>query len=112
MTFLTPAGKRVLEGDLATLKTAKGALNPVILCVSTVAHCMKAVRLLQQKPDQIPTKNPLCLSLFRLRQNGFDRTKAPETPLMLPVFVKLQVEARAWSEQQKRASKQPFQSPF
>jgi hypothetical protein len=99
---------------MAMLKTATGALNPVVHCVSTISHCMKAVRLLQQSDAKtaLAATKPFCLSLYRLRKNGFDRTAVPEKPLMLPPFVKLQIEARAWAKQQERQTKQPFQSPF
>ena len=98
---------------MATLKTATGALNPVVHAVSGIAHCMKAVRLLQQTGPRPPLPPPpFCLSLHRLKQRGFDRTAPPASPLMLPPFVKLQIEAKAYMEQQKRLAKQPFQSPF
>lgn len=118
LAFLTPAGKRVLEGDVATLKTARGALNPVVHCVSTVSHCMKAVRLLTNGDDgdddvRVPVQAPpLVLSMFQLQKNGFDRNAVPETPLALPDFVRVQLEARAFAQARIRAEKQPFNTPF
>jgi hypothetical protein len=116
LTFLTPAGKRVLEGDLATLKTAKGALNPVVRVVSTIAHCMKAVRLLKVGDDRIlrvpPVAPNVVMSMYQIQQSGFDRNAPPAKPLELPAFVKLQMEARAFLASKQRAEKQPFRSPF
>jgi hypothetical protein len=117
LSLLTPAGKRVLEGDVATLKAAKGALVPVVHAVSTVSHLMQAVRLLthssEDEPAAWPQPRPLVLSLHRLRRAGFDRTQPPASPLALPPFVRLQMEAKAFAAQQQRSTQQkPFQSPF
>lgn len=117
LSFLTPAGKRVLEGDVATLKTAKGALVPVVQAVSAVSHLMQAVRLLthscDDEPAAWPQPRPLVLSMNRLRRAGFDRTQPPESPLALPRMVRLQMEAKAMSAQLQRNTQQkPFQSPF
>jgi hypothetical protein len=118
LAFLTPAGKRVLEGDVATLKTARGALNPVVHCVNTVSHCMKAVRLLTNGDDgdadvRVPVVAPKpVLSLYNLQKNGFDRNAVPAEPLALPDFVRVQLEARAFAQARIRSEKQPFRSPF
>ncbi len=117
LTFLTPAGKRVLEGDVATLKAAKGALVPVVHAVNSISHGMKAVRLVTQsafdEPATWPQPKPLVLSMHRLRAAGFDRNAVPEKPLSLPAMVKLQMEAKAFVAAQGRAGKQkPFVSPF